>query len=144
LSKIKTIGARLSKARSLFVVLGWGLSLTSLTLAAITSAVLVPHAGVESFQLLGVVLYYAGVFAISLLSGLLLRSLTVAVPGTFVAYMLGLVLTGLVLDLPGIVGILPEGIAENSALVFTFTALFPFPLLVALVAGVLGAAITEI
>src|SRR5690242_18568484 len=97
LSKIKTIGVRLSKARSLFVVLGWGLSLTSLTLAAITSAVLVPHAGVESYQLLGVVLYYAGVFAISLLSGLLLRSLTVAVPGTFVAYVLGLVLTGLVL-----------------------------------------------
>jgi hypothetical protein len=136
---------RVSKSRPVLVVLGWGVSLASLAVTVVARAVLVPHAGVvfSSETTLLIALYYAGVFSVSFLSGLMLRSLPSAVLGFFCAYALGILLAGLAFDLPGLLGLLPETVAEYSAIVFAFTALFPLALLVGLVGGLLGAATTE-
>jgi hypothetical protein len=134
------------KNRSVLVVLGWGASLASLAVTVVTRAVLVPHAGIALFSnetTLLIALYYSGIFSVSYLSGLMLRSLSQAVVGFFCAYSLGIVLAGLVFDLPGLLGILPESFAAYSAVTFTFTALFPLALLVGLVGGLLGAVTTE-
>ncbi len=147
MSKIKSIGLRISRAKPGFVVLGWGVSIAGLALTAILQGITIPHSA-KSYpqagtELLGETLYYAGIFGVSILAGLLLANIATALLGFFASYGLGMLLTYLALILPGLAGIIPESGAEVSAIVFTFTALFPFALLVGLVAGVLGAASTE-
>ena len=115
-------------------------------MTGITNALLIPHRGAAFFTAETDILfavYYAAVFGVSLLSGVVLRSLTLSLLGFFSAYMLCLLLTGLALDLPGLAGLLPETVTEQTALVLTFTALFPTALLVGLVGALLGAASSE-
>ena len=143
MQKIKTIGVRLSKTRPTLIILGWGTSLASIAVTGINSTVVVPHAGVAYNIDLLLTLYYGSIFGLSFFCGYLLRSLTLALIGFFCAYVLGLMITGIVVDLPGLVGLLPENLTELTAAIFTFTALFPFGLLLGLVGATVGAASSE-
>ena len=60
--------------------------------------------------------------------------------GFFGAYIVGLLLTGLILDLPVITGFLPQTVEANLAAGIIFTAFFPFALIVGLMGALLGAA----
>jgi len=92
---------------------------------------------------LGVALYYGGIFGLSILAGWVLADISKAVLGFFVSYGVGLFLTFLALVGPGLAGVIPESVAELSAVVFAFTALFPLAFLAGLVGAVLGAASSE-
>ena len=144
--KIKAIGLILLRARDALVVLGWGTSLANLAVTAVAHGVLVPQAAYYSEAttsqtgLLFFALYYVGVFAVSFLSGLVLRSISTALLGFFCAYAVGLLLTALILDLPVITGFLPQIAGANLATGIIFTAFFPLALIVGLMGALLGAA----
>jgi hypothetical protein len=147
LSQIKGIAKTLKRARTGFVILGWGTCIASLATTAIFQAIAVPRGGPYSFGnstiVLGTVLYYVSIFAVSFLAGFVLESLGKALIGFFASYTIGIILTFLVLYLPALGGLLFEPVAEITGITFTFTALFPFPLLSGLVGGLLGAAASE-
>jgi hypothetical protein len=145
---VKGIGQKLARAKSGLVVVGWGVSIASLALTGILQGIIIPHsvqyvpqAGVG---ILGVALYYGGIFGLSLLAGWVLEDISKAVLGFFVSYGVGLLLTFLALTGPGLAGVIPESIAELSAIVFAFTALFPLAFLAGLVGAVLGASSSEV
>lgn len=112
-------------------------------MTGIVNGVLIPRAALET-QILGTAFYYAGVLAISAIAGLLLASLSKTLIAFVGSYTIGIVLTLLSLDLPGIFGTIPEPVSESVAITFTFTAFFPFPLLLGLVGSMIGALFTEI
>jgi hypothetical protein len=150
LFNIKTIGLKLSSVTPGLVVIGWGTSLASLAVAAISHGILVPHAGYYSeatpptqSTLLLVILYYAGVFGISLLSSYLLRSISSALLGFFCSYGIGMLLAGMALDLPGLTGSVPQAFGLNLVIGVIFTAFFPFALIIGLVGALLGSASTD-
>ena len=145
LPAIKIIGSKLRPFKPGVVALGWGVSIASLAFTAITQGVLIPHAFESVPQsIIGlVVLYFVAVFGVSVLAGLVLADIGQALLGFFASYAVGWLLTYLALALPGLVGIIPEAIAEQSALALTATALFPFALLAGLVGALLGAAYNE-
>jgi len=146
LLKIKAIGLKLFRAKEALVILGWGTSLANLAVTAVAHGVLVPQAEYYSeattsqIGLLLFALYYAGFFAVSFLSGLVLRSISTAMLGFFGAYIVGLLLTALILDLPVITGFLSQTVEANLATGIIFTAFFPFALIVGLMGALLGAA----
>lgn len=144
MSWIKTIGLRLGRVRLGLVVLAWGVSLASLALTGIVEGVVIPRAAVKpNMSVLGIALYYAGVFGVSLLAGLVLSNIARSLIGVFAANSVAFVLTFFALIIPGLTGIIPETIAENLAIVFTFTAFFPFAIFLGLLGGLIGAAFTE-
>jgi hypothetical protein len=146
LLKIKTIGLKLLRARAALVVLGWGTCLANLAVTAIAYGVLAPRAQYYSQAtstqtgLLLFALYYVGVFGVSLLSGFVLESISTALVGFFCSYVLAMVLTGLILDLPVVTGFVPQAFEANLATGIIFTAFFPFALIVGLMGALLGAA----
>jgi hypothetical protein len=129
------------------VILGWGTCIASLATTAIFQAIAVPRGGYYGFGssiiVLGTVLYYASMFLVSFLAGFILENVGKALIGFFTSYMIGIILTFLALYLPALGGLLFEPLAEITGITFTFTALFPFPLLAGLVGGLLGAAASE-
>jgi len=146
-SAVKRIGSKLRWATPGLVVLGWGVSIASLALTAITQGILVPHAFeyvLESnIGALEVALYYAGIFGTSFLAGLVLARVAAALLAFFVSYVVGWLLAYLALSLPGLLGIVPEGVAEETAIILTATALFPFALLVGMLGSLIGSAYRE-
>jgi hypothetical protein len=92
---------------------------------------------------LGIALYYAGVFGVSLLAGLLLSNIARSLIGVFAANSVAFVLTFFALIIPGLTGIVPEVIAVNLAIIFTFNALFPFAVFLGFIGGLIGAVFTE-
>lgn len=144
---VKIIGPKLVRAKSGLVVLGWGVSIASLALTGILQGIIIPHSAQYVPQagvgILGVALYYGGIFGLSILAGWVLADISKAVLGFFVSYGVGLFLTFLALVGPGLAGVIPESVAELSAIVFAFTALFPLAFLAGLVGAVLGAASSE-
>lgn len=89
-------------------------------------------------------LVYLGVFGISILAALVIRDLGAAVLSFFASYGLGMILTYLVLVLPGYAGVI---VATNAliqtAIVVVFVAFFPVLLLTGLVGTLLGTALSE-
>jgi hypothetical protein len=126
------------------VVLGWGVSLASLALTGIVEGVIIPRVAVKpNMPVLGIALYYAGIFGVSLLAGLVLSNIARSLIGVFVSNTVAAALTYLALIIPGLTGVIPETIAEDLAITFTFTAFFPFGLFLGLLGGLLGAVFTE-
>jgi hypothetical protein len=148
LFNINAIGRKLVWAKPGLVVLGWTVSIASLALTGILRGVIIPHSAQYVPQagvgILGVALYYGGIFGLSILAGWLLADTSKAVLGFFVSYGVGMFLTFLALAMPGFAGVIPGSIAELSAVVFAFTALFPLAFLAGLVGALLGAASSEV
>ena len=127
-------------------MVGWGLVIGSLALTAIVQGLVIPHNpqfSVESV-LLEIILYYLGIFAASVIAGLLLQKIGLALLGFIASYGIGIILCDIALTLPGLLGYVPEGAAEGVAFVFVFTAFFPITLFVGLIGALVGGAAREI
>jgi len=92
----------------------------------------------------GVALYYAGMFVVSLLAGMILASVPRSLIGAFVSQTIAASLTYIALILPGLTGILDQTTVENLAVDFVFTAFFPLGMFLGLFGGLIGAVFTEI
>ena len=147
LTHVNSIRQRLSKAvNPVLVIVGWGVILGSLALTAIVEGLVIPHNPQFSIQsvLLEIILYYLGVFAASVIGGLLLQKIGLALLGFIVSYSIGIVLCDIALILPGLLGYVPEVPTEGVAFVFVFTAFFPITLFVGLIGAIIGGATREI
>ncbi len=138
MSWIKTIGLKSSRVKFVLVVLGWGVSLASLALTGIIAGIIIPRAAAKpNMPILGIALYYAGIFGVSLLAGLVLSNIGRSLFGVLVSNSLAASLTYLALIIPGLTGLIPETLAEELAIAFTFTAFFPIALFLGLLGGLL-------
>ncbi len=132
------------------VVLGWGTAYASVTLGALFQGLFLPRifgppsSGMNGGNAAGPLIFYFAIFGISILGGLVTEDTTMALASFFMSYLLGAALVYFVLALPGFVGAFPlaEALVE-TAIVFTFTALFPFPLIIGLFGTILGVALAE-
>ncbi|HWY28002.1 MAG TPA: hypothetical protein VNW25_01960 [Candidatus Sulfotelmatobacter sp.] len=144
-SWIKIIGLKSDPIKFVLVVLGWGVSLASLALTGIVSGVIIPRAAAKpNMPISGIALYYAAIFGVSLLAGLVLSNIARSLIGSLASNSFAAALTYLALIIPGLTGIIPETIAEDLAITFTFTAFFPFAMFLGLIGGLLGSMFTEI
>jgi hypothetical protein len=144
---VNSIRQELAKAVTpVLVIAGWGVVLGSLGLTAVVQGLVIPHNpqfSVESV-LPEIILYYLGIFAASVIAGLILQRLGLALFGFIASYFIGIILCYVVLTIPGLVGYVPEAPAEGIAFVFVFTAFFPIALFVGLLGALLGGAAREI
>jgi len=137
------------KLKSILVVVGWGTSLAALTLGTMFQGLLLPNPSEilpasYGANPLWLWLFYLGSFAVSALAAMLISDIGESIVSIFFAYGLTAFVTLVVLALPDFLGIVqPSGILQQSAILFTFNALFPFPLLVALVGTIVGSALGE-
>jgi len=140
----------LKKVKPILVSIGWGITISSITLAAIFQGFLVPQ-GLGKFLpevtgagQLGVAAFFAGIFVVSLFASFVINDVGKALFSFFVAYGLAGVVTYFVLALPGFVGAYaaPE-VLVRIAIIFTFTASFPIPLVVELVGTLTGSWLAE-
>ncbi len=126
LSWVKTIGISIGRKGSALVILGWGVTLASLAVTAIVYGIVIPRAAEKpNMPIQGVALYYAGMFVVSLLAGMILASVPRSLIGAFVSQTIAASLTYIALILPGLTGILDQTTVENLAVDFVFTAFFP-------------------
>lgn len=147
MTHVNSIRQKLAKAVTpVLVIAGWGVILGSLALTAVVQGLVIPHNpqfSVESV-LLEIILYYAGIFAASVIAGLLLQKIGLALLGFIFSYGIGIVVCDIGLILPGLLGYVPEAPAEGLAFVFVFTAFFPIPLFAGLLGALVGGAAREI
>jgi len=147
MSRIKAIGFTWRRAKPTFVVVGWAVSLSSIALTGIVQGLIVPHVHFSSdrslIEVLGDALYYGGMFGVSTIAGMFLGEIGKGLFGFLASYFTAIVLTYVMLILPGLTGIIPEIGAENLAVQFTFTAFFPIAIFVGLIGGILGAALKD-
>jgi hypothetical protein len=132
------------------VILGWGTSLSALTLGAVFQGLLIPQGkgillpevmGASPF---GLGIFYAGIFAVSVLAALVISDAGNALVSCLASYGLSAVLTYIILALPGFIGAFPfPEVLIQAAIVFTFTASFPFALLLEIIGTLLGTSLSE-
>ena len=147
MTHVNSIRQGLAKAVTpVFVVVGWGVILGSLALTAIVQGLVIPHNPQFSIEsvFVEIILYYLGVFVASLIAGLLLQKIGLALLGFIASYGIGIILCDFALTLPGLLGYVPEIPAEGVAFVFVFTAFFPITLFVGLIGALIGGATREI
>jgi hypothetical protein len=144
------VTATLNKAKPILVSLGWGITISSITLAAIFQGFLVPQ-GLGKFLpevtgggQLGLAAFFASIFVVSILASFLINDVGKALFAFFASYVLAGAVTYFVLALPGFVGAYaaPE-VLVRVAIIFTFTASFPIPLVVELVGTLTGSWLAE-
>ncbi len=137
------------KFKFILVVAGWGTSLAALTLGTIFQGLLLPNPSEllpasYGANPLWLWLFYLGSFGICVLAALVISDFGESIVSIFFAYGLTALVTFVVLALPDFSGIVqPPGILQQSALLFTFNALFPFPLFVDFVGTIVGSALGE-
>jgi hypothetical protein len=143
----------LNKAKPGLIILGWGASMAAFTLGAIFQGLLLPHVPISGGALLSKVIngnplvllvFYGGLFGTSVLAAVIIAELGHSVLSFFASYGLASLLTYIVLALPDILGMFPiPGALEESATIFTFSALFPLPFLLGFVGALIGSALSE-
>ncbi len=132
--------------RPVAIVFGWGTSMSGVILGSIFNGFLVP--GVfrpavpeDPIILAGI---YGLIFGICFLGAIITEEASTALVSFFAAYGLTIILTYVMLGLPGFLNQVP--ISEFiivTAIVFTFAALFPVALIVGLTATVIGVALAD-
>src|SRR5712691_283827 len=147
MSRIKVLGRIIHRARPGLVILAWGVSISSFALAAILQGLLVPSRYYGAYTgapvPLGIILFYIGIIGVSILASIVLDDAATAVLGLFASYVLAIMLTYLALSLPTLEGAYPPAALTQAAIVFTFTALFPFPILALILGTLVGVALSE-
>jgi len=146
----KLVIATLEKIKPVLVSLGWGITISGITLAAIFQGFLVPQGlgnllpEVAGGSQLGLVIFFASIFVVSSLASFVINDLGKAIFSFFASYGLAGVVTYFVLALPGFVGAYPAPeVLVRVAIIFTFTASFPIPLVVELVGTLTGSWLAE-
>lgn len=94
---------------------------------------------------LGLAAFFVGIFLVSVFASFLINDVGKALFSFFGSYCLAGVVTYFVLALPGFVGAYaaPE-VLVRLAIIFTFTASFPIPLVVELVGTLTGSWLAEL
>jgi hypothetical protein len=134
-------------AEPVLLVLAWSVSLAALTLGQIFQGNLIPqhYYGGASNELVSVsTIFYLEVLGLSTLGGLVIQEPQKVILSFIGSYVIGSLVTCLVLMLPGFVNstAIPQLVFE-MAIVDTFTALFPIPLLVGFAGIFLGLVLSE-
>lgn len=139
-----------SRFKPVLVVLGWAASMAALTLATIFQGLLLPKAlGIGGNEVinaspLGLWIFYLGNFGICILAAMVISDFGVAIVSFFPAYIGAGLLTYLLLALPDFIGVFPlSGVLQASAVTFTFSAFFPFLLVVSLAGTITGVGLAE-
>jgi hypothetical protein len=138
----------LPKIKPVLVSLGWAVSIAGITLAAIFQGFLTPLGVGNLLQSVTnrsePVLFYVGIFAVSILASVIIDDVSKAVLSFFASYGLAGAITYFVLALPGFVGAYPDPeLLVRLAIVLTFTASFPFPLMIELAGTLSGSWLAE-
>jgi hypothetical protein len=134
-------------AEPVLVVLAWSVSLAALTLGQIFQGNLIAqhyYGGASNELVSASTIFYLEVLGLSTLAGLVIQEPQRVVLSFIGSYVIGSLITCLVLMLPGFVNstAIPQLVFE-MAIVDTFTALFPIPLLVGFAGIFLGLVISE-
>jgi hypothetical protein len=141
----------LRRTKPILVTLGWATTLSGFTLGGIFEGQLLPPqppgnllSEVINSNPLAPVIFYVGIFTVSILAAIVLDEAGITLASFFASYGLGAILTYVVLVLPGYVGLfsLPV-VLSRTAIVFTFSTSFPIPLLVELTGTLLGIWLSE-
>jgi hypothetical protein len=142
----------LNKVKPLLVVLGWATSIASLTVGGILSGFLLPvYGGGGDLQPEVIyrgpwelILFYLGIFGVSVVASLVIADFGKAVIAFFASYILAATVTYLIIALPAFVGAFPvQDVLVTSAVKFTFGAFFPILLFLGLAATIVGSALSE-
>ncbi len=143
---IKNLG-RLSILKPLALILGWGTSIAGLALFGVFAGFLLPqkyYGGTGGTLPAGPWLIYLGFFAVSLLGGAVVADPGRSLLSFLVSYAVGGFFTYWILALPGFLEVTPvAAVLVSASLVLTFTALFPFPLVLGILGSLLGVAVSE-
>ncbi len=140
------------RLRQLLVILGWGSSTASLTLATIFQGFLLPRningggllPEVVNASPLPLVIFYGGNFAICILAAMVISDLSATLAAFPASFVLAWIISFLVLALPDFLGMLPvQGLLQESAIIFLFTAFFPYLLIVNSAGTIIGVAMAE-
>jgi hypothetical protein len=89
---------------------------------------------------------YALIFSVSILSGLALGELENVIIGFLATLVLSILIIGLVLILPAILGLagpVYDTVAETDAATGVFKALFPYTLILVMTGGIVGGVFSE-
>lgn len=129
------------------MALAWGVSLAALALGQIFQGHLIPqqyYGGASSALISDATIFYLEVLGLSTLAGLVIRDPQRAILSFIACYVVGGLITVIVLMLPGFVNALaiPQ-LVFGMAIVDTFTALFPIPILVGLAGTFLGLVLSD-
>ncbi len=130
--------------RPLLIVIGWATSDAAVVLAAMFHGLLLPqyHGTLDAYST--TIAVYLGLFGISVLAALVMGDFASAIGSFFASYLLAMGMTYLVLVLPGYTGALPSPeVIISAAVVFTFDAFFPLPLLIEFAGSLLGLGLSE-
>ena len=141
--------------RPLLVSLGWGISLSAITLWAVFQGLLIPKSDVllapisppsiwytEAYLLAA---YYAMLVGVSFLAGLCIGDIGSTMIVFFGSFLMGAVLIYGAFFFPGLLSTdiaFREGLAQLSVN-WTFATLFPIPLFLGLVSSILGSGLQE-
>lgn len=131
------------------VTLGWGVSNASITLSGMFQGILLPRGrggllGETQIGPVGPLVFYLAYFGISVVAGLALQEPGSTLFSYFVSYGGGAIITYWILTLPGTIGVFPvPEILVRVAIIFTFSALFPFPLIFGLLGTFLGLVLAD-
>jgi hypothetical protein len=146
LSRIRITLRVSSRVKAGLVVLGWGVFLASSALTAILQGLLLParfYGGTNAEVPVGVGLFFAAIFGVSILAGAVLADAATALLGAFGSYIIGVGLTFMALSIPTVQSRLPATLVSDVAVVFTFTVFFPFPIPVVLIGSLLGVGLSD-
>lgn len=129
------------------MALAWGVSLAALALAQIFQGHLIPqqyYGGASNALISDATIFYLEVLGLSTFAGLVIRDPQRAILSFIACYAVGGLITAFVIMLPGFVSAsaIPE-LVFGMALVDTFTALFPIPLLVGIAGTFLGLVLSD-
>ena len=131
------------------MIIGWAISLATLTIGVIFQGLLLPNASELSAAQIGssavwLWAFYLGSFGISVLAAMVISDFGQSVISVFFAYVLTALIIFVVLALPDFVGIVqPPGTLQEPSVTFAFNALFPVPLFLDLAGAVAGSGLSE-
>jgi hypothetical protein len=141
-----------NRLRPFLIVLGWATSSAAFTLATIFQGQLLPkninggglYADVTKGNPLLLLIFYGASFTTSVLAAMVIGDVGVSLISFFLSYVGTGIITYLVLVLPDFFGVFdPFQVIQGSAVIFTFTALFPLLLFVNLAGTIAGIALAE-
>jgi hypothetical protein len=131
----------------LLVILGWAASIAAFTLQAIFQGQLLPVSALAQGGNVGspyaVDLFYAGIFATSVLAAMILDDAGKAIISLLASYLLADVIVYLVIALPGLLGLFYPEVLTKTGISFAFAASFPIGLLLEMVGTFIGIALAE-
>ncbi|HYU55476.1 MAG TPA: hypothetical protein VEL71_04575 [Candidatus Dormibacteraeota bacterium] len=126
------------------IILGWATSDAAVVLAAMFHGLLLPQYHGSSDTYSTTIALYLVLLGISVLAALVIGDFATTIVSFFASYLLAMAMTYIVIVLPGYTGALPSPeVIISAAVVFTFDAFFPIPLVIEFAGSILGLGLSE-